>query len=309
MMTCIKCKNKSVIKKLCKQHFIEYFENKVYDCIDKYELVKEGDKILVGVSGGKDSLTVLYLLNKKFKNNVTAYSVDEGIAGYRDKSLEDAKFFCEQHNISLITESIKHNFGITLDQTVSNTEKKPCSVCGVFRRYLLNKHREYDLLATGHNMDDEIQSILMNLTKNQMGLLGRCGPKPGIVSSDKFLQRIKPLYFCTEKEVMAYSFLMNFKTSFVECPYAKTSFRAAIRDEINDYESKVNGTKERIIMNFLDLVHDLNIYSDENINKDLSISITLNPITGCNSCGEPTTRELCHACSLKKELRPLILMQ
>ena len=237
-MKCKYCDGKGVLNELCKGHFIEYFESKVYGCIDKYNLVPEGSKILVGVSGGKDSITILYLLNKRYKN-VTAYTVDEGISGYRDKTLEDAKTFCQRYNIPMIIESVEDNFGFRLDEAVPNTRKKPCNICGIMRRYLLNKHKEYDILATGHNMDDEIQSILMNIMKNQIELLARLGPKPGIINSDNFLPRVKPLYFCSEKEVMTYSYLMGFKMSFIECPFAKLSFRAEIRDTINGYENKL----------------------------------------------------------------------
>ncbi len=297
---CKICRSKSVFNDLCKLHFIEYFESKVYDCIDKYELIPENSKILVGVSGGKDSLTILYLLNKRF-SNVTAYTVDEGIAGYRDKTLEDAKKFCKIHNIPMIVESVEDNFGFRLDEAVPNTQKKPCNICGIMRRYLLNKHKEYDLLATGHNMDDEVQSILMNLMKNQIALLARLGPKPGIISSDKFLQRIKPLYFCSEKEVMVYSYLMGFKMSFIECPFAKLSFRAFVRDTINEYENKFHGTKKNVVDKFMGMIPKLREVCSQEDN--------LQPLNLCIECGEPSAKELCNACSLKKEFRPLILMQ
>jgi tRNA-5-methyluridine54 2-sulfurtransferase len=297
-MECSRCENKVVMNKLCKDHFIENFENKVYDTIDKYDLIPEDAKLLVGVSGGKDSLTVLHLLAQKYKD-ITAYAVDEGISGYRDETLVDAKIFCEERNIPIIIESVKQNFNVTLDQAVPVVGVKPCNVCGVFRRYLLNKHREYDFMVTGHNLDDEIQSLMMNIFKNQIHLLARLGPKPGLYTSDKFLQRVKPLYFCSEKEVMAYTFLKGFKTSFVECPYAKTSFRAKVRDEINEYESKNPGTKLNIIETLLEVIPPL----QKSMKEEKVI------ITSCVKCGEPATREVCHACSLKNELKPLIMLQ
>lgn len=300
--TCKFCIKKPIINDLCKSHFISYFEKKVYDCIDKYELILPNSKILVGVSGGKDSLTVLHLLHKKYLN-VTAYIVDEGIQGYRDKTILDAEKFCKDRNIQLIKESIKDNFGITLDETIPKIKQNPCGVCGVFRRYLLNKHREYDLLATGHNMDDEIQSLFMNLAKNRIELLVRLGPKPGIISSEKFLHRIKPLYFCTEKEVMAYAYIMGFKTTFIECPYAKNSFRAIVRDEINTYESKMKGTKENIIHNFMKILPKIQKFYIE------SSGSKINNVPTCIHCGEPSALEICYACSLKKELHPLVLIQ
>jgi tRNA-5-methyluridine54 2-sulfurtransferase len=293
---CQFCDKKSVMNDLCRTHFIEAFEKKVYDCIDDYDLIPKDANLLVGCSGGKDSLTVLYLLKKR-GYKVTAYCVDEGIEGYRDETIVDAREFCEEHNINLIVESVEDEFGTRLDSAIKIKKSNPCSICGVFRRYLLNKHRDYDFMVTGHNMDDEIQNILMNLMKNQMELLARLGPKPGVHTSKSFLQRIKPLYFCSEKEVMAYSFLKGFKTSFVECPFAKTSFRAHIRDEINEYEAKNKGTKTSIVSYYLGL---LPVLRDKLGGGKEEIQINT-----CSRCGEPSTREICHACSLKTEFKPL----
>ena len=101
-MQCLHCSQKSVLHDLCRTHFIDYFEKKVSDCIDQYDLIPPNARILVGLSGGKDSITVLYLLHKRFPGQVTAYTVDEGIAGYRDVTLHDARLFCERYQIPLI---------------------------------------------------------------------------------------------------------------------------------------------------------------------------------------------------------------
>ncbi len=279
----------------CKEHFIEYFEAKVYDTIEKYELIPSQARILVGVSGGKDSLTVLYLLNKWFLGQVTAYAVDEGISGYRELTLADLDVFCEKYSIPLMKESMRNNFSLTLDTAISILQQTPCSACGVFRRYLLNKHREFDIIATGHNLDDEAQSILMNLIKNQRELLAMLGPRSGIRASEKFLPRVKPLYFCAEKEVMAYSFLKGFKSHFVECPYAHHSLRLQIRDSLNRYEHIHPGTKHNLVARFIEILPAL---------KQEVRTHKTQTILSCSLCGEPTNNEICRSCELLSKLAP-----
>src|SRR3989344_7012377 len=123
------CNSKKIFNNLCKEHFIKQFEKKVYKTIKDYKLIKPNDKIVVAVSGGKDSLTVLYLLSQKYK--VTALAIDEGIKGYRKHTLKDLTNFCNKHKIKLKIKSVKDEFGMDLDGVISNLKLKPCSVCGV----------------------------------------------------------------------------------------------------------------------------------------------------------------------------------
>src|SRR3989338_6751445 len=174
------CNEKPVIslysgEKLCKNHFIEYFENKVFKTVRQYGLLDKEENLGVAVSGGKDSLTVLHILKKLSKENpkitLNAIAIDEGIAGYRDKTLIAAKEFCDKNNIRLHIFSYKEEFWLTLDEMLKILNVKPCTVCGIFRRYLLNKKsRDLKLtkLATGHNLDDECQSIFFNQMRKEI---------------------------------------------------------------------------------------------------------------------------------------------
>ena len=258
------CSEKPVIQltageKLCKSHFNEYFENKVFKTIRQFDLLGKEENLGVALSGGKDSLTVLAILNKLSRQNpkikITAIAIDEGIAGYRDKTLDTAQKFCDENGIQLNIFSYKKEFGFTLDRMLKILNVKPCSICGVFRRYLLNKKsRELKLtkLATGHNLDDEAQSIMMNQMKNNIGASARLGPKVGIINDDKFVQRIKPLYLCMEKEVTTYAFINGLLDKFNECPNVVHSFRAQVRDMLNGMEQKFPGTKHGIVNSFLE---------------------------------------------------------
>lgn len=284
-------------EKLCKNHFTEYFENKVFRTIRQFDLIGKEENIGIAVSGGKDSLTVLHILNKLSqqnpKINVNAIAIDEGIAGYRDKTLETAKKFCSENKIFLHIFSYKEEFGITLDEMLKILDVKPCTICGIFRRYLLNKKsKELRLtkLATGHNLDDECQSVLMNQLKNNIQASARLGPKVGLMQDDKFVQRIKPLYLCTEKEVTSYAFINGLLDEFNECPNAPQSFRAQVRDMLNGMEQKFPGTKYSIANSFLQTLPLLK----EQFKAD-AIKI-------CAKCSEPSANEVCNACIYVEKL-------
>jgi len=316
-----KSKNKSSAvfsnPSLCKEHFTIYFENKVKKAIKDFKLLSKKDKLVVAASGGKDSTVLLYLL-KKLGYNPEALAIDEGIRGYRSETLKNLKSFCKQNNITLNIVSYKKEFGEELDTMLHGLKIIPCSLCGTLRRYLLNKYsRKYNKIATGHNLDDESQSIVMNLLKNNLELNSRLGPKTGIdadrtagtdaniklqiqeISEGKgFVQRVKPLYFCTEKEVMAYTLLKGIKVDFAECSHVPESFRAHIRDMLNDYELSHPGTKKSIIKNFLNILPKLKKYYSRNYsnsakNHEEKNSKTLRP---CKICGEPSDNETCRAC-------------
>jgi len=285
-MPCSICNKKSIYKNYCKEHFIDYFENKVKITIKKFKLLSKKDKIIVAASGGKDSLTILSILHK-LGYNVSALAIDEGIKGYRDATLEKLDNFCKKNNIKLIIKSFKDEFSKSLDDILIKNNNRPCTVCGIFRRYLLNKYsRGYDIIATGHNLDDEAQAILMNLFKNNISALKRQGPVSGLVKSKKFTKRVKPLYYLLEKEVMIYAFLNNLTTEFNECPNVSQAFRLRIRDYLNNLELGNPETKKNLI--------------DWFINQKITFSENKHEIKSCKICGENSSTNICKACEYRK---------
>ncbi len=300
------CNEKPIIalysgEKLCKNHFNQYFNDKIFKTIRQFDLIGKEENLGIALSGGKDSLTVLYILNKLSQQNpkikINAIAIDEGIAGYRDKTLEKAKEFCQNNNISLHIFSYKEEFGLTLDEMLKILDVRPCTICGIFRRYLLNKKsKELKLtkLATGHNLDDECQSILMNQLKNNIQASARLGPKVGLIQDEKFVQRIKPLYLCTEKEVTTYAFINGLLDEFTECPNVAQSFRAQVRDMLNNMEHKFPGTKYSIVNSFLQTLPLLKQQFKGEV------------IKVCLKCNEPSANDVCNACVYLEKLKKMV---
>ncbi len=292
-MKCKICNDKAVMNGFCSKHYVEWFENQVFKTIKDYQLLSPDEKIAVAVSGGKDSKSLLYILSKKF--NVTAIAIDEGIPGYRDVLLEGLRQFCKDLGVKLKVYSFKQEFGLTLREIVDsrkfkNSGLKPCSVCGVFRRYLLNKHaKSFDKLATAHNLDDEVQTVIMNVFKNNKDLLLRIGP---ITSKKKgFVQRAKPFYFLKEKQVAAYAFLKGFLPRFNECPFSY-GLRSNVARLVNNLEVKMPGFKKNFIQAFLKIKQLAAKQGFESFNNV------------CKVCGEPSSKPVCKTCELVLRFNP-----
>ena len=260
---------------LCKNHYIKYFEKKVFKTISKYQMLENGDKVAVALSGGKDSSVLLYLLNK-FREQyqgfeLSAVLIDEGIPNYREITKRDAQKFCKQLGIPLQIITFKQEIGKKLHQLTQG--KNPCATCGVLRRYFLNKgarNLHASKIATGHNADDEAQSIWMNAIKGNLEFSAKLGPITGMIAHEKFVKRIKPLYFMLEKEVLIYAKLKNLPVTFVECPNTKMSFRNEMGRILNELEAKYPGTKQSILNSFLEILPALKMHYKERSKEAIS---------------------------------------
>ena len=307
---CSKCDKKAVFERkgqrLCKDHFLNNVESKVFKCINKYKLFSKEDTVCIAASGGKDSLTALYmtmLYCRKHNIKFFALCIDEGIADYRDHSLADLKIFCETYKIPLEVLSFKERYGLTLDEmiTKARTEynKKPCSVCGIFRRSLLNEGAKKfgaTKLVTGHNLDDEVQSVLMNQFLGNAQHNASLGPITGLSNNKGFVSRVKPLYFVSEQETRLFCFLKKFQVRFHECPNIHLSFRSHVRDKVNEIEQLIPGAKNGVINSFLETLPLLKQHfktADTKKNNNFQL---------CVRCGQPASGEVCNACLLEEQL-------
>lgn len=308
-MSCKICESEPVYrlennKNLCKSCFIKYFETKVFKTIRKFKLLELDDKIVVATSGGKDSITVLYLTHKylskkNLQKNICALVIDEGIKDYREHTIKFLKGFCSDLGVDLHVHSYKHKFGKSLDESVSILKQKnmnvsACNICGTYRRNALNvgaRELGATKVVTGHNIDDEAQNILLNIFKNNFKILARLGPDNGIVRDGMFIPRVKPLYLCTEKEVRLYTICKGFDVGYDECPYAKGSFRQNIGEMVNKLEDEHKGVKHSIIKFYLETKPSMQEKYLGEFGSDVSY---------CSSCGEPSQKVICNTCEMQE---------
>ena len=289
-------------KLLNKLEFINYFEQKVFKTIRKFKLFELDDKLVIAVSGGKDSITVLYLTQKYLKKknlhkNITALAINEGIENYREHTLDFLKDFCKKLDVNLHIHAYKEKYNKTLDSSVKILCEKgsnisPCNICGTFRRTALNTGaRELGAtkVVTGHNLDDEGQNILLNMMKNNYKVLPRLGPFNGVVGDPMFIPRVKPLYLCTEKEVRLYTLLKGFDVGYDECPYSKDSFRDHLAQTLNKLEDEHAGVKSSLVNFYLTIQEGLR---EQYIKKEGTT------VGKCKQCGEPSQKEICNTCDM-----------
>ena len=237
-MICSLCQERAIVSQrylgrhLCQDHFIQDFEGRMVQTIVVNRMIEKGERIAVAVSGGKDSTALLFALSRVLAEKeveMVALTVDEGIAGYRDDTIVAAKRIARQMGVEQVIISFQEEYGWSLDEMVVGAEVAPCTYCGVFRKNALNcaaKSLGVTKLATGHNQDDEAQSVMMNYLKGDMERLMRFRPRreqPGLIP------RIKPLRDIPEKEIALYAMVNGIYFESRECPYARLSLRADVR--------------------------------------------------------------------------------
>jgi len=308
MVICTKCEKRDAVvnlaynaSDLCSPCFIDQFENRVYRANRDFKLIQRGDRVAVGVSGGKDSAALLFVLTKIAKHvgaEVVPILVDEGIKGYRDEAMKKAQELCKIVGLELTIVPYSEVYGVTMDQANAKKDKLQwrgsCTYCGVFRKQALNtaSHKlKCTKMAVGHNADDIAQTIFMNFMRNEPSRFLRFGATGGVVERNKFVMRIKPLIYNTEKECAIYCTLRGLPFHLAECPYSSDSFRGEIKDFLNKLEEKHPGTKFNIVRSFLamkELIGDAQVKE-----KDLK---------HCTKCGEPCGGEVCKACQFTEEL-------
>ena len=289
---CIKCSKKQVCSGFCRSHFIEYFEKKVRKTIRKYKLLKTKDKILVAASGGKDSSVLLIVLSK-LGYKIEAVNINPDIGKYTDDNISNLKKVCEKYKIPLHIISFQKELGMPLKKVKEKAKKNGkdmayCMICGIFKRYLLNKfarENKYDVICTGHNMDDEAQAFVMNVFRNDIKLAKRQGPVSGTGKNKKFVKRIKPLYMMSEKEIITYSKLMKIPAFYGICPYSENAYRRVFLNFLNEFEKSNPNVKNNIVQFFLNNIKPKNITKQVEINS-------------CKYCGEPTANNVCKACEI-----------
>ncbi|MDR3074707.1 MAG: TIGR00269 family protein [Candidatus Methanoplasma sp.] len=279
---------------LCDEHFRTYVEKRVKKEIRKQTVIRPGDVIAVAVSGGKDSMVTLHLLDMIFgeRGDVPMYaiSIDEGIGGYRPPSLDIVRRFCGERGISHRIRSFSE-IGPEMDDVAGvSGENSPCTCCGVFRRKLMNDEARRvgaKYMATGHNLDDMAQSILMNFVRGDVERLARLGPhtkvQPGLIP------RFLPLRMIPEKESLLYAMVSGIPFWSGECPYYMGALRNQYRDIVDRLEDRSPGSRFSIMSSY------------DTLKPMLSEHMSPSDLRIC-TCGEPTVGERCKACELRESL-------
>ncbi|MDR2966970.1 MAG: TIGR00269 family protein [Methanobacteriaceae archaeon] len=274
---------------LNKKEFNEKLFSRIEKLIEDYKLVEKNDSIAIALSGGKDSVLTLHTLanyqkSGKFDFDLVAISVDEGIKGYREDGITSAVNNVKKLDIELIQKSFKEELKFTLDDSYYHF-KSACIPCGVFRRNILNK-TAYSIgankIATGHNLDDEIQSFLMSFARADTLKFSKFGPKLDQIGP-KLIPRIKPLWNTPEKDVGTWAIINNINVHLDECPYANLSLRSKTKNFLNNIESKYPKSKLAIM---------------ESFKKSLNIKAPIANLNECEKCGEPSSANVCKACEL-----------
>jgi uncharacterized protein (TIGR00269 family) len=311
--TCDYCNAKTIVvhrkysgELICPNCFTNRIEKNIFQTISKYKMLKPQDKIVVGISGGKDSLVLLYNLIKIQENNyrskpITAITIDEGIGDYRTNSTKNAINFCKKYDIEHIIVSFKEQTGKTLDEIVelkkNTTEYKyACNFCATFRRRLLNKTAKElhaDVLAMGHNLTDIAETFLMNILFKRFKLIGNqyLFKKENKEIQKYFVKKITPLMKIPEEEIYLYSNLKKIDYYPSHCPYREKD--PILRKRVLEFIQECKKFSPEIEFNLLNGFIEL---SEILSNRYKSISYKT-----CKECGYPCGEaSLCLYCTYIK---------
>ena len=279
---------------LCGTHLIQDLETRSAATIREGDLIHPGDRIAVGLSGGKDSTALLVILSRLLpvlpEVKIVAITVDEGIAGYRSDTIKSAEALTRRLGVEHRMVSFRDLIGSDLDTLLLGRGKQACTICGILRKKaLMDAARDSGatVIATGHNLDDEAQSVLMNALRGDLPRLVR---DAGAGRSAPFLPRIKPLAAIAEKEIAAYLFVQDLFPVLPECPYTRYALRADVRSLLAGLESRYPGTTASLGE------------SKKKIRGYCAGTPVMTPLNRCGECGDPCSGDLCQVCRLRHSL-------
>lgn len=278
--------------RLCRGHFMETVERRARAEFRRQARLQPGDRVAVALSGGKDSSVALALVHVILKDrrdvSLVAVTVDEGIAGYRSATVEGAARLCRDLGVEHRLVAYRDSFGTTTDEIVASGAlggATPCSACGVLRRRALNdaaRDAGATHLVTGHNLDDQAQSILMNLVRGDLARLARLAPHDRAVHG--LVPRVAPLLRVPEKEVALYALLRGLPVEHAACPHSGAALRGTFRDVLLALEEREPGTRHALLR-----VHERL--------RPLLEGVDTKGVRACRLCGEPASGEVCAACA------------
>ena len=304
-MKCKVCKGPAVMDirrhnaAFCRDHFLDHFRNQVARTIKEFKMFAPDDRLLVAVSGGKDSLAVWDVLLDLGYDAVGFY-LDLGIGSYSTRSKDAAVAFADARDAKLIVRSLADEHGYTVPELSKLTRRVPCSGCGLNKRYEFNRaalEEGFDIVVTGHNLDDEVATLFGNVLHWNVDMLGRQAPvleEKMVGDAAGFVRKVKPLVRLAERETAAYALLRGIDYIIEECPLVEGNTQHRYKEAITMLEERSPGTKNHMYFGFLSRAAER--FRDED---DV-------PLVGCVSCGAPTpkwddaTEPRCAFCKTKE---------
>ena len=300
---CDRCSAKSAYyraysgESLCARCFSRSLQEKVAKTISKYSMVKRGDRIAVAVSGGKDSLSLLHImkmLSEKHGSTVCAITIDEGIDGYREESLDIVSKFASQLNVERKILSYKELYGVTLEDSLQlrkGRRMSSCSICGTFRRRAIDIAAETvgaNVVATAHNLDDVLQTFLINILAGDVERIGWTYPEP--VGYANGLRKIKPFTEIYENEIAFYALVNEIPFQAEECPHMNEGIRTEIREFLNKLEKEHAGIKYNAYNTMVKVAKRVKESASKEHRK-------------CVLCGRDSTNKICSVCNMMITLK------
>lgn len=296
-MKCRRCRAPAVVDvrrhnaAFCRDCFVHHTQEQVRRAIAEHRMIEPGERVLVAISGGKDSLAAWDLLCALGYEADGLY-IGLGIGDYSDESGRYARDFASARGLKLHEVDLARDYGYDVPGAANATRRAPCGACGLSKRHLFNQvalDRGYDVVATGHNLDDEAAVLLGNVLRWEEGYLGR--QYPVLDAAEGFVRKVKPLVRLGERETAAYCVLTGIDYIVEECPMAEGNRHLGYKELLNALEDRSPGSKAAFLFGFFDRAHErfAEAASEERAG-----------LRACRSCGAPTTGDVCAFCSLRE---------
>ncbi|MGH2556271.1 MAG: ATP-binding protein [Actinomycetota bacterium] len=295
---CRRCREPAVIElrrhnaAFCEPCFVKYFQDQVKRAIKDYDMFGPGERVLIAVSGGKDSLALWdALLDLGYR--ASGMYLGLGIGGYSYRSGAVAQRFAEERGTDLIHVDLREAYGFDIPTAGRKGSRSTCSVCGLSKRYIFNRvalDHGFDVVATGHNLDDEAATLLGNTLRWQTEYIAR--QFPVLSRKEGMVRKVKPLHRLSERETAAYAFLRGIDYVVEECPLVGGNTQLKYKDALNRLEAGSPGTKASFYLGYLERAADR--FRDQ--------AALEGDLMACERCGQPTTARFCAFCRARAQV-------
>src|SRR5438034_4486802 len=295
-MKCRRCKGRALIElrrhnaAFCRDCFLHYVHEQVRRAVKDHDMLDASDRVLVAVSGGKDWLALWDILLEQGYRAAGLY-MGLGIGDYSDRSGQVVRAFAEERGAELIHVDLRDEYGYDVPTAGKRGSRSTCAVCGLSKRYVFNRaalEHGFDVVATGHNLDDEAATLLGNTLRWQTEYIAR--QFPVLPARDGMVKKVKPLHRLSERETAAFAFMRGIDYVVEECPLVAGNTQLKHKDAMNQLEATSPGTKASFYLGYLD--RGAGLFTD-------SAAADLRP---CERCEQPTTGRFCAFCRARAQI-------